>query len=125
AALVDRFVDGALASAGEAERREFARGLRFMDGRSRELFGAEFVACRADQQTALLTILSSEKNSAFEDEIGRDFWKGIKALTVSGYYGSEIGMKELGDDGRLVFTSFEGCRHPEHGARPPAGDRTK
>jgi hypothetical protein len=113
-ALVNRFVDAALAAAGESERREFVRGLRFMDGRSRELFGAEFVAARPDQQTALLTILSSEKNTAFEDEIGRDFWKTIKALTVSGYYGSAIGMQELGDDGKLVFTAFEGCRHPEH-----------
>lgn len=117
AALVNRFIDGVLAAAPQPERREFLRGLRFLDGRSNELFGADFVLARPDQQTALLTILSSERNTAFEDEIGRDFWKVIKALTVSGYYGSRLGVeRELGDDGRMFFSEFEGCRHPEHGA---------
>lgn len=117
AALVNRFVDGVLAAAPESQRREFLRGLRFVDGRSNELFGADFASARPDQQTALLTILSSEKNTAFEDEIGRDFWRVVKALTVSGYYGSKLGVeKELGDDGRMFFTEFLGCRHPEHDA---------
>lgn len=116
AALVNRFIDDGLAAAAEPERREFLRGLRFIDGRSNELFGADFVLAQPDQQTALLTILSSEKNRAFEDEIGRDFWKAIKAMTVAGYYGSEIGTrKELGDDGQSFFAEFKGCTHPEHG----------
>jgi len=120
AALVNRFIDGVLGRAAEPERREFLRGLRFIDGRSRELFGADFVSARSDQQTALLTILSSEKNTAFEDEIGRDFWKVIKAMTVTGYYGSQVGIeKELGDKGQMFIAEFEGCRHPEHGAAPP------
>jgi hypothetical protein len=117
AARVNRFIDGVLADAGQAERREFLRGLRFMDGRSNELFGADFVLARPDQQTALLTILSSEKNKAFEDEIGREFWRAIKTLTVTGYYTSEIGIRqELGDDGQMFFREFKGCAHPEHGA---------
>lgn len=115
AALVNRFIDGVLAAAAEPEQREFLRGLRFLDGRSHQLFGTDFVSARPDQQTALLTILSSEQNTAFEDEIGRDFWKVIKAMTVTGYYGSEIGLtRELGDDGQIFFLEFPGCRHPEH-----------
>jgi hypothetical protein len=115
AALVNRFIDGVLAAAAEPEQREFLRGLRFLDVRSQQLFGAAFVSARPDQQTALLTILSSEKNTAVEDEIGRDFWRVIKAMTVAGYYGSEVGLQqELGDDGRMFFIEFEGCRHPEH-----------
>jgi hypothetical protein len=115
AALVNRFIDGVLAAAAEPEQREFLRGLRFLDGRSRQLFGADFVSARPDQQTALLTILSSEQNTAVEDEIGRDFWRVVKAMTVAGYYGSQIGLQqELGDDGRMFFLEFEGCRHPEH-----------
>jgi gluconate 2-dehydrogenase subunit 3-like protein len=115
AALVNRFIDGVLAAAAEPEQREFLRGLRFLDGRSHQLFGGDFVSARPDQQTALLTILGSEKNTAFEDEIGRDFWRVIKAMTVAGYYGSEIGLEqELGDNGQMFFIEFEGCRHPEH-----------
>jgi glucoside 3-dehydrogenase (cytochrome c) hitch-hiker subunit len=115
AALVNQFIDGVLAAAAEPEQREFLRGLRFVDGRSRQLFGADFVSARPDEQTALLTTLSSEKNTALEDENGRDFWKVIKALTVAGYYGSQVGLEqELGDDGRMFVLEFEGCRHPEH-----------
>lgn len=115
AALVNRFIDGVLAAAAPPEQREFLRGLRFLDGRSQQLFGADFVSARADQQTALLTVLSSEKSAALEDEIGRDFWAVIKAMTVTGYYGSEIGLRqELGDNGQMFSMEFEGCRHPEH-----------
>ena len=114
-ALVNRFIDGVLAAAAEPEQREFLRGLRFLDGRSRQLFGADFVSARPDEQTALLTTFCSEKDTAPEDEIGRDFWRVIKAMTVAGYYGSQIGLEqELGDKGQMFFVEFEGCRHPEH-----------
>jgi hypothetical protein len=126
AALVNRFVDEVLADAAEPDRREFLRGLRWMDGRSNELFGADFVKASPEQQNALLTILSSDKNRSFQDEIGRDFFKAIKSLTITGYYTSEIGMKqELGDDGQMFFLEFKGCTHPEHGAPAPAAPAKK
>jgi hypothetical protein len=106
AAGVDRFIDGVLAAAGESQRREFLRGLGFTDDRSRQLFGADFAQATPDQQNALLTTLSSEQS---------DFFRVIKALTVSGYYGSQVGLQqELGDDGHMVFGEFPGCRHPQH-----------
>lgn len=121
AALVNRFVDDVVADAAEGDRREFLRGLRWMDGRSNELFGADFVKATPEQQTALLTIISSDKNKSLEDEIGRDFFRAIKSMTITGYYTSEAGMKqELGDDGQLFLLEFKGCTHPEHGAPAPA-----
>ena len=121
AALVNRFVDEVVADATEADRREFIRGLRWMDGRSNELFGADFVKATPDQQTALLTIISSDKNKSLEDEIGPDFFRAIKSMTITGYYTSEVGLKqELGDDGQLFLLEFKGCTHTEHGAPAPA-----
>lgn len=115
AALVNRFIDGVLAAAPEPEQREFLLGLRSLDARSRALFGSDFVAARPDEQTALLTSLSAEDHPAVEDETGRGFWKAVKAMTVAGYYGSEIGLtRELGDSGQMFFLEFEGCRHREH-----------
>lgn len=119
-ALVNRYVDGVLAAGRDPERHEFVRGLRWLDRRSQELFGAAFADASPDQQTALLTILSSDKNRTFEDEIGREFFRAVKALTVAGYYGSEPGItKELGDNGQMFFATFVGCTHPAHGAPPP------
>ena len=117
AAKVNEFIDLVLDDANETERKQFLNGLAWMDGRSQELFGTGFVSAAPDQQTALLTIVASPKNKAFEDQVGTEFFKAIKALTITGYYTSEIGMKqELGDDGQLFFLEFPGCTHPQHKA---------
>lgn len=115
AANVNRFIDAIVNDAGAAERREFLTGLDWMDARSHELFGADFVRATPEQQTALLTIISSEQNTALEDRIGVSFFAAVKALTIAGYYKSEVGMREeLGDDLEVVFADDPGCQHPEH-----------
>lgn len=124
AALVNRFVDAVLDDADEPERKAFLRGLAWMDARSQELFGGEFLRAAPEQQAALLTILSSEKNKALEDQIGVEFFQAIKGLTITGYYTSEVGMKqELKEDGQLFFAELLGCTHPEHGGPAPAPAR--
>jgi gluconate 2-dehydrogenase gamma chain len=115
AARVNEFIDTVLADAPARERQPFLDGLRWVDDRSRELFGTDFSGATPEQQTALLTIISSDRNRALGDRIGVEFFKAIKALTITGYYSSEIGMREeLDDDGNLFFLEFEGCTHPEH-----------
>ena len=117
AAKVNEFVDLVLSDASESDRKQFLKGLTWMDARAQELFGADFVSAAPEQQTALLTILASAKNKAFEDQVGIDFFNAIKGLTITGYYTSEIGMKqELGDDGQLFFLEYPGCTHPQHKA---------
>ena len=117
AAKVNEFVDLVLDDASESDRKQFLKGLAWMDARSQELFGTDFVSASPEQQTALLTILASPKNKAFEDQVGIDFFNAIKGLTITGYYTSEIGMKqELGDDGQLFFLEYPGCTHPQHKA---------
>lgn len=116
AVLVNRFVDAILDDADEADARMFRRGLGWIDARSTELFGVEFVTATAEQQAALLTIVSSGRNKALEDQAGVEFFMAMKALTIIGYYTSEVGMREeLHDDGQIFFASLEGCIHPEHG----------
>jgi hypothetical protein len=115
AAKVNEFIDLVLFDAGPAERKEFLRGLAWMDARSHELFGADFVSSTPEQQTALLTILSARNGKSASDQLGRDFFESIKALAVTGYYTTEIGLrKELQEDGGLFFASYPGCQHPEH-----------
>jgi hypothetical protein len=121
AALVNRFVDGVLDDADPRDKKEFFRGLTWVDERSRDLFGADFLATSPEQQNALLTIMSSGKNKSLMDQIGVDFFQSIKSMTITGYYTSEIGLRqELGDDGQLFFAEFKGCTHPEHGGPAPA-----
>lgn len=116
AARVNEFIDTVLADADAKDREAFLRGLAWIDARSRERHGADFVSLAPGDQTALLTAVSDSGPAAPADRPGAEFFKGLKALTITGYYTSRIGMlEELGDDGRMVFADYVGCTHPEHG----------
>jgi hypothetical protein len=117
AAQVNRFIDSVLKEASSEDRASFLNGLAWMDARSTALFGKDVISAAPDQQTALLTRLSSEESAAAEGQVGRDFFHALKSLTIAGYYSTEIGLrKELGDDGQLVLAEFKGCTHSEHQA---------
>jgi len=113
AALVDRFIDGLLQTAPAADRRQFISGVGRLDARSRALFRVDFLTATPAQQTDLLTRLSTEGSAESRELV--DFFAVMKSMTITGYYTSEIGMRdELGDNGQLFLPSYEGCTHPEH-----------
>ena len=115
AARVDRFIDSVLSAAPREERARFLKGLAWIDARSNALTGRDVVSSTPAEQTDLLTRLSA-RNSR-EARGGTDFFAAIKSMTITGYYTSEIGLRqELGDDGILAQATFEGCTHPEHQA---------
>jgi hypothetical protein len=115
ATKVNEFIDLVLSDAQPPERKEFLRGLLWMDTRAKELFGTDFVSSSPQQQTALLTIVSSPGNTSSADQLGREFFEAIKGMTITGYYTTEVGLKqELGEDGNLFFMEYPGCTHPEH-----------
>lgn len=113
AALVDRFIDGVLSTATPVVRDRFTDGLTWLDARSTALFNTSFHPSTAAQQTDLLTRLAAEPSS--EEVAGIQFFTALKSMTITGYYSTEIGLRqELGDDGVLMAASFPGCTHPEH-----------
>ena len=114
-ANVNRFIDAVLADASPADRQTFVDGLVWIDARSQRDAGAPFARATAQQQTSLLTALSTNKTPTPEDQPGVDFFTAIKSLTITGYYTSEVGMREeMDDDGNMFFLEFKGCTHPEH-----------
>src|SRR5882672_3927730 len=115
AALVNRFVDHVLSTADAKERSEFVRGLTWLDDRCRARAGKDVAGASAAELTAVLTPLAAEGVPAAEDAPGIAFFRAIKSITITGYYTTEIGLRqELGDDGRMMLGTFEGCTHPEH-----------
>jgi hypothetical protein len=115
AAGVNRFIDTALADAPPTDREAFLRGLSWVDARSKALFGEDIGEASIEQQTALLAQLSDEREPDGEAPIGRQFFQALKAMTITGYYTSEVGLRqELGDDGQMFLMEFAGCEHPEH-----------
>lgn len=114
-ANVNQFIDAVLAEASPADRQRFVDGLAWIDARSQRDAGTIFVKASPAQQTALLTALSANRTPTPEDQPGVDFFTAIKSLTITGYYSSEIAMREeMGDDGNMFFLEFTGCTHDEH-----------
>jgi hypothetical protein len=115
AALVNRFVDHVLSMADAKERSEFIRGLTWLDDRCRARMGKDVAGATTAELTTVLTPLAAEDKAAAEDAPGIAFFRAIKSMTITGFYTTEIGLRqELGDDGRMVLAAFEGCTHPEH-----------
>jgi gluconate 2-dehydrogenase gamma chain len=139
AAGVNQFIDAVLADAEPSTRNKFLNGLSWIDQRCRSRYGIDFIKATPDQQVALVALLSrpveskapakGEKESAYvpaeplqqdraeapPDQIALDFLTSIKSMTITGYYTSEIGMKEeLGDDGNMFFEDYLGCDDPSY-----------
>jgi hypothetical protein len=119
AAKVNEFIDFVLNDAKPEERKRFADGLAWIDARSQKDFGKPFVGATPEQQVSLLQAIAvapaSQAGQSAPDKTGADFFLAIKSLTITGYYTSEVGLREeLGDDGTMAFAEFKGCTHPEH-----------
>lgn len=97
-ANVNRLVDAVLADAAPEERGRFLGGLSWIDARSHQLYGTDFIAATHDQHVALLESLS--RNDPPQEVIGVEFFWTIKSLTIRGYYTSEAVLREeLGENG--------------------------
>ena len=115
AALVNRFVDHVLSAADAKERSEFIKGLTWLDDRCRARVGKDVAGASAAELTTVLTPLAVEGTGAADDGPGIAFFHAIKSMTITGYYTTEVGLRqELGDDGRMMLGAFEGCTHAEH-----------
>jgi hypothetical protein len=134
-ARVSEFIDAVLADAEPATRGKFLNGLSWFDQRCRSQYGVDFAKATPEQQAMLLAPAArpvetppptkAEKESAYVpaqplqqdraeaplDPVALEFFKSIKSMTITGYYSSEVGMREeLGDDGTVFFDGYAGCR---------------
>jgi len=108
---VPAFIDVMLADWGDDDQRKvFTAGLANLDERSRALFGKDFIACSPIQQTQILTDLDAElaRLRDTKADMSKNFFQGMKWLTLTGYYTSEIGAtSEL--HYRVVPGRYEPC----------------
>ena len=100
AALVHQYIDLILSEATTERRAAFQRGLVPFAGTD-----------------------DARKDELLAEIADGAFFSDLKELTVAGYYGSGVGMKEeLGFEGRTFVTRFDGCTHPEHLEWSPPAD---
>jgi gluconate 2-dehydrogenase gamma chain len=108
---VPAFIDVMFAEwAGDDERKMFTAGLADVDARARAMFAKDFIACTPEQQTQLLTTLDAElaRLRDTKADTSKSFLAGMKWLTLTGYYTSEVGAtSEL--HYRVVPGRYEPC----------------
>ena len=108
---VPAFIDVMLAEWGDDEQRQaFTAGLADVDKRTRAMFAKDFIACSPEQQTQVLTALDAElaRLRDTKADSSKNFFAGMKWLTLTGYYTSEVGATAE-QHYRVVPGRYEPC----------------
>ena len=71
-------------------------GLRWLDMQCLKRYEKTFKDCTAQQQTKLVDLIAYPKKATPEMSQGVQFFRLMRDLTASGFYTSEIGVKDLG-----------------------------
>jgi|HubBroStandDraft_1064217.scaffolds.fasta_scaffold161458_2 hypothetical protein len=94
---------------------KFRSGLSQLDATSRAANKKSFSEAGEPAQIKVLESMQSEKAA------GHEFFETVKAMTIVGYYSSEIGLfQELHFKGNEALSSFPGCPHGGHALVVPA-----
>ena len=96
-ARVNRYIDLFLTDGPEEQRTSFLAGLAWLDKYSREQKGTTFRSLSRDAQTEIVKALSQPN----APKPGAAFFSQAKRATVSIYYATEVGHKELNKGGRV------------------------
>ena len=71
-------------------------GLRWLDLHSHNKHGKSFVSCTHEQQIGIVDEIAYPKKAKPEVAQGVSFFNKMRDLVTTGYYTSEIGVKDLG-----------------------------
>lgn len=131
-ARTSEFIDQLLAVDSADDQRAFMSALGAMEGQALERAKRPWKQLAEAEQIAILTDISTMDSGRATarpwtkgDPIDtgrepsrppvralRDHFDLLKSWIAGAYYSSEIGMRELGWTGKVVFDSFPGCEHP-------------
>jgi hypothetical protein len=117
AALVNRYLDLLLSVQPVEFQTQFVDALAFIDTQSQKQFAKDFRDLASGDQIWLLTAWAYPSDSdrwiESEDKAdpGQQHFERLKALIAAAFYGSEIGLKELGWDGEFTHGPYQGCDH--------------
>ena len=71
-------------------------GLRWLDLQSNKQFGKAFTECSGQQQIQLVDQIAYPQKAAPEMKQGVSFFNLMRDLTATGFYTSQIGIKDIG-----------------------------
>ena len=113
---VAEFIDFMVANDPEVQY-SFRTGLTWLNAHAERTAGGRFMTLSAEQQTSLLEPLGFKDKARPGEEDGRKFFSLMREYTVTGFYTSEIGFKELDNPALKFYAESPECPHkddPEH-----------
>lgn len=90
-------------------RKAMRGGLAWLDAECRGRFGKRFVAAADGERTGLLDQIAWPAKAKPEMKEGVAFFNGFRNLTASGFWSSEMGVKDLRYQGNAVVPEWTGC----------------
>lgn len=130
-AKVNRFVDLLLSVDTLPAQKSFVDSLSAFDAYAIQHYSRPFKDLTEDQQNEVLTVASTTApgHEAPGRRFGlgpapkpgneevkhtfRDHFENMKHWVSGAYYSSEVGMKEMGWTGQVMWPEFPGCQHPD------------
>jgi len=109
---VAEFIDFMVANDPEPQY-PFRMGLAWLSAHSERTAGKKFMDLTGDQQNSLLVPLGFKDKSRAGEEDGRKFFALVREYTVTGFYTSEIGYKELDNPALKSYAESPECPHKD------------
>jgi hypothetical protein len=109
------FMDHLLGEGSESQQVAIRGGLTWLDRECRTRYGRRFHDAAPAERTEMLNAIAWPDRSAPTVSAGVAFFNRFRDLVASGFWSSEIGVKDLGYVGNTFVTSWVGC--PEEARR--------
>lgn len=109
---VAEFIDFMVASDPEPQY-PLRTGLVWLNAHSERIFGKKFLALTSDEQVSLLEPLGFKNKARAGEEDGRKFFALVREYTITGFYTSEIGYKELDNPALKFYSESPECPHKD------------
>jgi len=107
---VAEFIDFMVANDPDVQYN-FRTGLSWVNAHSERTFGKKFVELTPEQQTSLLEPLGFKAKARLGEEDGQRFFSLMREYTVTGFYTSQIGFKELDNPALKFYSESPKCPH--------------
>lgn len=88
---------------------EIRQGLVWLDAECNRSYRQNFVDCTSDEQQKVLDRIAWPEKAATQDARAVAFFNQFRDLTLSGFYTSEIGIRDLPYIGNEPQTDWQGC----------------
>ena len=92
-----------------AMRQWMREGLSWLTVESEKRFGKVFADCTPEQRTALVEDIAWPRKAKPEMQAAVRFFNRFRDFTASGFWSSQIGVKDLGYMGNTALAKWNGC----------------